>query len=125
MGDEICFSGSNKSLTTASSYNNSMAGGKRNLDRLVLRVERRFCPHCEQYLSLKTYNAHKRLYYSPSKDEWVRKGSISCDSSVQFENLPPLSFGVPVQSTCEDNGPPSMEYVAGCADEEGTLLVYR
>ncbi len=99
MGDEICFSRS-KSLTgnniTASSYKNSTASGKRNLDRLVLRVERRFCPHCEQYLSLKTYKAHKRLYYAPSKDEWVRKGSISCcDSSLQCEILPPLSFGVP------------------------------
>ena len=27
------------------------------------RTDRRFCQHCNEYLSLKTYQFHKRLYY--------------------------------------------------------------
>ncbi len=31
--------------------------------RPLLKVARHRCPHCENVISLKTYNAHKRLYY--------------------------------------------------------------
>ena len=29
------------------------------------------CPHCNQYLSRKSYLYHKRLYYNHSEDCWV------------------------------------------------------
>lgn len=31
--------------------------------RPLLKVNRRQCPHCGIFLSLKTYKAHKRRYY--------------------------------------------------------------
>jgi len=33
--------------------------------RLILRIERRHCPNSSQFISLKTYKAHKRLYCDP------------------------------------------------------------
>lgn len=32
--------------------------------RAYTQSNRRFCPHCHQYLVLKTYRAHKGLYFS-------------------------------------------------------------
>ena len=32
--------------------------------RTCTKSNRRFCPHCEQYVTLKTFRAHKKLYYS-------------------------------------------------------------
>lgn len=40
-------------------------------DRPLMRVERRCCPHCKKNLSLKTYKAHKRLYFNELDDSWV------------------------------------------------------
>ena len=30
----------------------------------ILRANRRECPHCGEYLTLKTIKAHKRLYFN-------------------------------------------------------------
>ncbi len=30
--------------------------------RVILRVDRRFFPHCQEYLSFKTFKSHKRLW---------------------------------------------------------------
>lgn len=35
-----------------------------------LLVNRRYCPHCNKNLSLKTYKAHKRLYFDRVTKEW-------------------------------------------------------
>ena len=32
-------------------------------ERTVIKVDRRCCPHCDRSVSLKTYKAHRRLYY--------------------------------------------------------------
>lgn len=40
-------------------------------ERVCLRVERRHCPHCKKYLSLKTYKAHKRLYFDRNDNVWL------------------------------------------------------
>ena len=34
---------------------------------------RRFCPHCSESLSLKTFKTHKRLYYDEDADKWINK----------------------------------------------------
>ena len=39
------------------------------------------CPHCNQWLSLKTYRAHKRLFYNEDTDEWLKSETVH---SVQF-----------------------------------------
>ena len=45
--------------------------------RSILRIERRHCPHCSQFISLKTYRAHKRLYYDPDVCVWQTSTSYS------------------------------------------------
>lgn len=32
-----------------------------------------FCPHCSEYLSKKAFLQHRRLYYIPIEDVWVKK----------------------------------------------------
>lgn len=32
--------------------------------RTYAKSNRRYCPHCSQYVVLKTYRSHKRLYFS-------------------------------------------------------------
>ena len=42
----------------------------RACDRLVIKVDRRHCPHCQRLLSMKTFKIHKRLYYDAEKKLW-------------------------------------------------------
>ena len=62
-----------------------------------LKVDRRWCPHCEQNLLLKTYKAHKRMYYDPVKHQWLTKTSSlaegpsnDCESVDYYSESPPL-----------------------------------
>lgn len=34
-------------------------------------MKRRFCPHCQEMLSFKTYKFHKRLYYDKVEYTWL------------------------------------------------------
>ena len=87
--------------------------------RPVLRVERRLCPHCQEYLSFKTYKTHKRLYYVSSSDQWISKGSSSsCDSVTTMAESAPVSFGEPITSNQEDD-PPGTDYVTISGYEQG------
>ena len=36
-----------------------------------LKVNQRHCPHCNKTVSYKTYQNHKRLYYSTESDAWI------------------------------------------------------
>ena len=37
--------------------------GEENPVETVRRLDRKFCGHCEELVSLKTYQYHRRLYY--------------------------------------------------------------
>ena len=59
--------------------------------RKILVVERRWCPHCSQHLSLKTYKAHKRMYYDQATCQWFAKLTFNVevqddDSSDSTDN---------------------------------------
>ena len=41
----------------------------------MFRIQRRFCPHCNELVTLKTLRAHKRLYYD--KVIWAQYSSYS------------------------------------------------
>lgn len=45
--------------------------------RRVVRVERRFCPHCEQSISIKTYRVHKRRFFDGTTKQWIKESSSS------------------------------------------------
>lgn len=40
------------------------------------RKTRSLCPHCGQLLSLKTFKAHKRMYYDSSSNTWLSKQTL-------------------------------------------------
>ena len=62
-----------------------------------LRTDHRFCPHCNELLSYKTFRAHKRLYYDEHKDEWYHVSAR-------------VSEGVPAEHVAaEDEIPPSAQ----------------
>ena len=73
----------------------------KGVSRKILVVERRWCPHCSQNLSLKTYKAHKRMYYDLAIRQWLTKSTLtvkvqeddSNDSSDNeyFSESPPQS----------------------------------
>ena len=42
-----------------------------------LKLSERFCPHCKQVLSFKTFQAHKRIYYNAETGDWIDKGILS------------------------------------------------
>ena len=57
--------------------------------RSHLCIERRHCPHCSKFVSLKTYKAHKRVYYDSDSDLWQTDGAETTQSAR--EESPPLS----------------------------------
>ena len=32
-----------------------------------------FCPHCGRDVAKKTYRMHKRMYFDPDTDQWVKR----------------------------------------------------
>lgn len=43
--------------------------------------KRRFCPHCEENVSVRTYRDHFELYFDKEKDEWQKVQSSDEDDS--------------------------------------------
>lgn len=49
--------------------------------------KRRLCPHCDESVSVKTYKAHRRIYYDPVSDKWSRrKAFVEQFSSSDSDN---------------------------------------
>lgn len=65
---------------------------------------RRVCPHCDESVSLKTYKAHRRMYYDPIGDKWSHQQAFKeqllssdsddngCHADLASES-PPHSIG--------------------------------
>lgn len=54
--------------------------------RPTLSIDRRHCPHCSQFISLKTYKAHKRLYYDSDACVWQTSEVCSNSHSLDLES---------------------------------------
>lgn len=60
--------------------------------RCILRVNRRHCPHCDGYISLKTYKAHRRRYYDSESDTWHKiQFPDDLDDGLDDVDSPPMS----------------------------------
>ena len=59
------------------------------------RIERNFCHHCKQELTLKTYKTHKRRFYDTNTNTWLLKERLS--ESVQRDLSPQLQSQSPTQ----------------------------
>ena len=65
------------------------------------------CPH---YLSKKAYRAHRRLYYDPAIDQWLKKREVETDiiCPVEFDDSEASSSGLskgPIGSMESDRPP--------------------
>lgn len=50
------------------------------------RLDQRYCPHCYETVSYKTYRAHKRLYYNIETNSWFTlTGTSVADQSLSEE----------------------------------------
>ncbi len=85
--------------------NNSVErNGDRDGGRVILRVDRRFCSHCQEYLSFKTYNFHERLYYNFICDKWTLKHPVDTSEAPDTAHeTPPSSFGKLADGEDDDN----------------------
>lgn len=66
--------------------------------RSMMRVDRRHCPHCECFVSLKTYKTHRRLYYDVNRDSWHTSSDLHTtdtgfdDAADSSNSSPPRSL---------------------------------
>ena len=67
--------------------------------REIVGVNRRHCPHCDRSVSIKTYKAHKRLYFQSLTGDWstctmesatMPQGTMTGDEE---SDSPPISLG--------------------------------
>ena len=66
-------------------------------DRTYVRSNRRFCPHCSQFVVLKTYRSHKRLYLSEVRILYTgNPGTMDgmTPPSMEMTSWPVLSLAV-------------------------------
>ena len=77
-------------------------------ERPVLKIDRRYCPHCNEQLSARTFKAHKRRYYDSQRGEWTKKFSLESDSTRpdDHEDSPTFSFLSAQDTSDGDKGLP-------------------
>ena len=82
------------------------------MERPVRIVERRRCPHCNKNLSLKTYKAHKRLYFNKHDVTWLtlnQTGSPERHTREGASSSPPQSEFDDSDDFVEPSPPPAYE----------------
>lgn len=79
--------------------------------RRVLVVDRRWCDHCEESLSLKTYKKHKKLYYNKETRKWIKKDEVAIAQgkgcNPHDTESPPSLSGDEMELDNQQNSPPS------------------
>ena len=70
----------------------SVAGTSTSAERHIIRVDKRHCPHCDQYVSLKTFKTHKRLYYDCCNNKWFVSRSKMEPEASSNSSGPTIEF---------------------------------
>ena len=78
--------------------------------RHIVKVDRRLCPHCDSSVFIKTFRAHKRLYFDSSTSKW----------HVRAEHWSDQEFG---GSEASDSPPGSVGHTSTVSEEDTSLLV--
>lgn len=78
------------------------------MERPIIKVDRRYCPHCHSNLSIKTFKTHRRLYYDEERSRWNEQDSD--DNEDMDLSAPPRIVSRADLRSCElnsvDNSPP-------------------
>ena len=85
-----------------------------------LKTNHRYCPHCDQTLSYKTYRTHKRLHYNPS-GVWST-GTQETSELSSSESLPdPIPYD-DFETMCTDlpESPPQLQHGVGSFGSDST-----
>lgn len=83
--------------------------------RKIIKVSKRYCPHCQETLSYKTYRIHKRLYFDSYRSSWLaieqpQDEERALSSSIILEPSPPTESFMDTSPSLElarqDESPP-------------------
>lgn len=91
-------------------------------ERPLRRVERRYCPHCNKNPSLKTFKAHKRLYFNVQQDTWVHLAEIEGSADVGIHSSKERSSSPP-QSEIDTENDDAMPLSPPAYDCEQLILI--
>ena len=82
-------------------------------ERKRVKISKRYCPHCKEILSYKTYRAHKRIYYESCRSLWhTRDESLGRRSPSPGQASSPSYVSVVSQSptsASSDESPPNSQ----------------
>jgi len=84
-----------------------------------LKLSERFCPHCDQVLSFKTFQAHKRTYYNTVTGDWIKKATIhlninhdsgdDTENTADSDSCPPSETEMDQLYPSPDENPPLVD----------------
>ena len=63
--------------------------------------KRRFCPHCKENVSVRTYQRHFDLYFDKEKDKWRQRESSDEDDCLVQIDSPSDLFEKTATAMCE------------------------
>ena len=89
-------------------------------ERKRVRINRRYCPHCEQTVSYKTYKTHTRMYYHSTGSLWHTKQGTSiayCSPSLKLSSPPSHMDLVSSQSSSADSDESPPNSLPECYNE--------
>ena len=76
------------------------------------RHKRKFCPHCNEFVSYSCYYSHKARYYSDSDQQWLRTNEVKCSIG-----MPPYS-----DTDHDDDCDPDFEFQSSSVNNHCKLL---
>ena len=71
-----------------------------------IRLDRKFCPHCEQYVAKRTYREHYVDFYQKDTSKWTRKS----ESRLSVAEYPGLDTGDEENRTELETKAPTMSF---------------
>lgn len=70
------------------------------MERRIIKVDRRYCPHCQSYLSIKTFKAHRRLFFNEDTTSWSVQEN---DTEEENFSSPPRAVSYEDLIPCDDD----------------------
>ena len=101
----------------------------RSVARKRVKISKRYCPHCKETLSYKTFRTHKRLYYDSLKSVWLSSGEPPGLDARPMEiqpspcsppRLSPLASVTDDGLSADNDSPPRLHHDVGCFSEESS-----